>query len=182
MISQIASTIATTHTRESSVTPETTLNMTTPDNAPKTLDLLVPWDIPLEYSLNDTEKQKIQIILEQLLYALNTKDSSQALAQVEQLLTTLPIPNTKLAQVQSTKTSLSTDDVDDYDQYFGINHVQTDETSLCLVRGLLTNCHRFIALCHQNSQLSSKHVEQQKQGFISYIHLLARVFYLEALS
>ncbi|MEM9484547.1 MAG: hypothetical protein AAGA83_12735 [Cyanobacteria bacterium P01_F01_bin.116] len=179
MISQVAS-IA--HPRESLVTPAMTPDMMTPDNAPNTLDLLVPWDIPLECPLHDAEKQQFQTVLQQLLHALQSSDLLQALAQIEQLLAILPIPNAQPAQVKSTKTSLSTDDVDDYDQYFGINHVQTAEIALCLVRGLLTNCHRFMALCQQNPQLSANYIEQQKQGFISYIHLLARVFYLEELS
>ncbi|MEM9809022.1 MAG: hypothetical protein AAF959_27525 [Cyanobacteria bacterium P01_D01_bin.56] len=181
MISQVAS-ITTIHPWGSLVTPAMTPESMTPANVPNTLDLLVPWDIPLEYSLDDAEKQQIQPILQQLLHTLQLDDYLQALTQIEQLLATLPLPNTQVAQVKSTKTSLSTDDVDDYDQYFGVNHVQTAETALCLVRGLITNCHRFIALCFHNPQLSPQQVEQQKQGFISYIHLLARVFYLEELS
>ena len=181
MLSQVA-TIFNSYARGISVTPAMTPIMTTPDNIANTLDLLVPWDISLEYLLHDAEKQQINHILQQLLHALKSSNSFQASAQIEQLLATLSVPNTQPAQVKSTKTSLSTDDVDDYDQYFGVNHVQTDETALCLVRGLLINCHRFIALCHQNPQLSPEHINQQKQGFISYIHLLARVFYLEELS
>lgn len=181
MLSQVA-TIFNSHIRGISVTPAMTPIMTTPDNAPNTLNLLVPWDIPLEYPLPDPEKQQINDVLQQLLHALKSSDYFQVLAKVEQLLATLPIPKTQSAQVKSTKTALSTDDVDDYDHYFGVNHVQTDKTALCLVRGLLTNCHRFVALCHQNPQLSPEHINQQKQGLISYIHLLARVFYLEELS
>ena len=188
MISQIAHPTGLPHARGISVTPDGTTpdgitpDSMTPDSPPSTLDLLVPWDIPLECSLGDAEKQQIQATLEQLLEALQVSDYNQALIQIKQLLANLKIPSTQIAQVKSTKTSLSTEDVDDYDQYFGVSHVQTRESALCLVRGLLTNCYRFMALCAQNPQLSFQQIAQQKQGFVSYIHLLARVFYLEDLS
>ena len=153
-----------------------------PEKSPVTLDLLVPWDIPLEYRLSEPDKRQVQTSLRQLLQALQTPDFYQALTQIEQALVCLDIPNTQPAQVKSTKTALRSEEVDDYDQYFGVNHVQTEEIALCLVRGLLTNCHRFMALCSQSSQLDPQQIAQQKQGFISYVCLLARVFSLEDLS
>ena len=153
-----------------------------PDGVATTLDLLVPWDIPLEYRLDPATKQQIQTSLQQLLEILNITDKDRARCRIEQLLAELPRPNAQPAQVKSTKTSLSTDDTEDYDRYFGVRHIQTADPALCLVRGLLTNCHRFLTLCINHHQLSLQHIAQQKQGFVSYIDLLARVFYLEELS
>ncbi|MEM9805126.1 MAG: hypothetical protein AAF959_07575 [Cyanobacteria bacterium P01_D01_bin.56] len=154
----------------------------TPDGIPTTLDLLVPWDIPLEQKLDTTTKQQTQTSLRQLLKILKITDNAYALSSIEQLLANSPTPSIQLTQAKSTKTSLSTDDADDYDQYFGVKHIQTAEPALCLVRGLLTNCHRFLTLCINHPQLPPEHITKQKQGFVSYIGLLARVFYLEELS
>ncbi|MEM7061622.1 MAG: hypothetical protein AAF572_00420 [Cyanobacteria bacterium P01_B01_bin.77] len=159
-----------------------TLDGMTPNGVPTTLDLLVPWDIPLEYRLDPATKQQMQTSLQQLLEILKITDNACACSCTEQLLAELPRPNAQPAQVKSTKTSLSTDDAEDYDQFFGVRHIQTTEPALCLVRGLLTNCHRFLSLCVNHPQLSPQHIAQQKQGFVSYIDLLGRVFYLEELS
>ena len=149
-----------------------------------TLDLLVPWDIPLECQLSDPVKQQIEEGLRSLLKILNEPNFSEASSQINQLLNTFPPPNTQHAQVKGTKTALSPAAVEDYDIYFGINHVQTntdDNTALTLTYALLTNCHKFITLCNNISHLSAQHIIQQKQGFISYITLLTRVFNIENL-
>jgi hypothetical protein len=153
-----------------------------PNHLPATLDLPIPWDIPLECQLNAPQKKQIQTTLHQLSQVLQSPDTHQALVEIDYLLSRLDYPQTQIAQVEYTKTSLKTDEVDDFDQYFGIHHVQTDDIALCLVRGLLVNCQKFMILCENCPQLDSRHVTQQKQGFVSYIHLLARVFYLDGLN
>lgn len=160
--------------REDSVKP-------IPQNLPVTLDLMVPWDLPLECHLDELQKQQIQESFRKLLRVLQSPHYDQASTQIAQILADLDVPNTQVAELETTRTSLSTAEVDDYDQYFGVHHVQTQETGLCLVRGLLATCHRFMVLCHQNAHLSPTHIAQQKQGFISYIYLLARVFNLKHL-
>jgi hypothetical protein len=153
-----------------------------PEKLPTTLELLTPWDIPLECSICEPLKQQIFASMKQLLQALQIEDFSQALIEIAQILHNLDIPETQLAKIDSTKTALRSDEVDDYDQYFKVNHVQAqqnEDIALCLVRGLLTNCYTFTALCCQASPLNSRHIAQQKQGFISYILLLSRVFDLE---
>ncbi|MEO1396827.1 MAG: hypothetical protein AAFV90_28435 [Cyanobacteria bacterium J06634_5] len=147
-----------------------------------TLDLLVPWDIPLECQLSEPVKQQIEKSLRSLLTALNNPDLVQARLQIHQLINTLPTPNTRPAQVKSTKTALSNAAVEDYDTYFHITHIQAegpDDTGLTLTQGILTNCHKFLTLCCDTPDLDAKHVSQQKQGFISYITLLSRVFHIQ---
>jgi len=149
-----------------------------------TLDLLVPWDIPLECNLSEPVKQQIEDSLRSLLQALTNPDLSKAHTQITHLLTTFPTSNTHPAKIKTTKTALSPAAVEDYDTYFGITHIQTtteEDTALTLTRGLLTNCHKFITLCRTTPTLDPQHITQQKQGFISYIHLLTRVFNIENL-
>ncbi|MEL6553023.1 MAG: hypothetical protein AAFQ63_06090 [Cyanobacteria bacterium J06621_11] len=142
------------------------------------LNLLVPWDIPLECQLSDPIKQQISTSLRSLHQALNHPDEAQALTQISQIISTLPSPNTQPAQIDSTKTALSPAAVTDYDTYFKINHIQTttaEDTALSLTHSFLTNAHKFITLC-ATTPLDPLHIAQQKQGFITYINLLTRVF------
>lgn len=144
-----------------------------------TLNLLVPWDIPLECQLSEPVKQQIEQSLRSLLQTLNNPNFTQANLQINQILNDFPKPNTQPAQVQNTRTALSTAAIEDYDTYFHISHVQTqtaEDTALCLTQGLLTNCHKFITLCRTTPTLPPQHIAQQKQGLIAYIHLLTRAF------
>lgn len=157
-----------------------------PEPSPDSLDLLVPWDIPLECPLSEPVKQQIEDSLRSLLTALQTPSLAQAQAQINQIISTLPKPNTRHAPIQATKTALTPAAVQDYDTYFGITHIQTthpathhQDTALALTHGLLTNCAKFTTLCHSTPTLNPHHITQQKQGFISYIHLLTRVFDIE---
>ncbi len=152
------------------------------ERSPEILDLLVPWDIPLECQLELPVKQQIEESLRSLLQALNNPNFFEAQHQIHKILNTFSTPETQPAQVKITKTALSTADVEDYDTYFHINHVQTssdEATALLITRGLLTNCNKFITLCCTTPNLSPQHITQQKQGFISYIYLLTRVFNIQ---
>lgn len=150
-----------------------------PEYSLDTLNLLVPWDIPLECKLTEPIKQQIQTGLRSLTQALNNPNCAQALKDINQALTILPKSKSYLAQSDKTKTALSIAAVEEYDTYFKISHVQTnsdEDTALCLTRGLITNCHCFISLCHRVPSLSPTQIEQQKRGFHSYIALLSRAF------
>jgi len=153
----------------------------TPDDQPPVLDLLVPWDIPLEYRLSDAEKIVLEESLRQLLKALQAPNPKIAQQQIEQILAALDQPTPQVAEIISTKTFLNLEEVGDYDRYFGTNHIKTEDIALCLVRGLLVTCQRFMVLCAQTPQLDPHRASQQIQGFISYVHLLARTFSLDSL-
>ncbi len=182
MINLLTSPQANAQVREPSVKPP--FNHSS-ERSPDRLNLLVPWDIPLTCQLSESVKRQIEESLRSLLKILNNPNLTQAHQQLNEILTILPTPNTQLAQIKSTKTALSTAAVEDYDIYFGINHVQTntdDSTALCLTQALLINCYKFLLLCNNTPNLSPQQIIQQKQGFISYIHLLTRVFNIDALS
>ncbi|MEM6451437.1 MAG: hypothetical protein AAF703_14115 [Cyanobacteria bacterium P01_D01_bin.105] len=150
-----------------------------------TLDLLIPWDIPLECKLSEPTKQKIKKSLRSLTQALKNPNLPQALTVIDQILTYLPEPVTDPTKTEKTKTSLSVDAVEEYDTYFKVSHVQTthpEDTALCLTKGLLTNCHHFISLCCSVPTLNPSQIDQQKQGFLSYITLLERTFHINSLS
>ncbi|WP_193854682.1 hypothetical protein [cf. Phormidesmis sp. LEGE 11477] len=155
----------------------------TPNNASEyssnTLDLLVPWDIPLECELDEPIKQQIATSLRSLSQALHNPNRHQALTEIEQITASLPQAKTYPTKTTKTKTALSAAAVEEYDTYFKVRHVQTTEAediALCLTQGLLTNCHHFISLCHRLPTLNPAQINQQKQGFLSYTALLERAF------
>lgn len=153
------------------------------------LDLLVPWDLLTEYPLNEAERVKITQALNYFLKALKQIPIETALTLTHEALETLEPVDTSPAKLSTTKASLKTWEVEDYDRYFQVNHVQTQQSAFCLVKSVIIAGQQFLTLClnSQNQpdsnfpQLDSNQIEQQKQGFISYAHLLARLFdvYLE---
>ncbi|MGD1921058.1 MAG: hypothetical protein ACFCAD_20575 [Pleurocapsa sp.] len=70
-------------------------------------------------------------------------------------------------------------EVQDYDRFFKINRIQTNEPEVALVKGLLINTQTFFLLCQKcGDRLDKQQIEMQKQGFIAYGQLLARSFKL----
>lgn len=152
---------------------ETSLN-----ESPTSLELLTPWELPLDQHLSAADRTCIDHALRQLLQALENPSLQEALSSVNQALKELGEIDTQAASITSTKTALKAWEVEDYDRYFQTRHVQTEQSAMCLVKGLLLTCQRFVEICIQIPLLDTQHIEQQKQGFISYIHLLRRVFNL----
>ena len=142
------------------------------------LDLLVPWELPLDQPLAGRDRERVRQALRQLLQALQEVEAKQALQQLEQALAHIGEIPVRPAVPATTSTSLRVAEVSDYDRYFDLQHVHTASDACCLVRGLLVTCHMFLTLCSQASALRPEHIEQQKQGFRSYVSLLVRVFHL----
>lgn len=142
------------------------------------LYLLVPWDLPIQQQLSEANKTNLCKALNYLLQALKQTSHQEALATVNQGLATLDIDNVSPAQESSTKTPLKYWEVVDYDNYFGVVHVQSQEPAVCLVRSVLIAYQTFLTLNLYSSGLNPAQVELQKRGFESYVHLLARVFNL----
>ncbi|MEM6437617.1 MAG: hypothetical protein AAF773_27745 [Cyanobacteria bacterium P01_D01_bin.115] len=153
---------------------------TFPDESLAVLELLIPWDLPLEQHLSPTDKSLIDQALRQLLQALAQPSPQAALISISQALTALGEVDTQTASIQSTQTSLKAWEVEDYDRYFQIRHVHTEQSALCLVRGLLLTCQKFFEIYIQTPWLDAHQVKQQQQGFISYTQLLQRTFGLDA--
>lgn len=142
------------------------------------LYLLVPWDLPIELQLSESDKTKLCKALQQLLQASEQTSHQEALTTVNQALEILGITDVFPVQVPLTNTPLKGWEVEDYDNYFGVEHVQTQESAICLVRSVLVAYQTFLALNHHSSQFNPAQVELQKRGFESYAHLLARAFNL----
>lgn len=145
---------------------------------PQQLYLLLPWDLPVQEQLTEAEKTRLCKALHQLLQALENTSYQQALDLLDQELATLDMDDIHPIEMPSTQTPLKVWEVEDYDRYFDIVHVQAQAPAICLVRGVLLTYRMFLVLSHQNRDLDPLQVKQQKQGFASYVYLLARVFHL----
>jgi len=149
---------------------------TSSNESPTSLELLIPWELPLDQHLSPDDRVRIDRALRQLLQALENSSLQEALSRINQALEELGEIDTQPASIRNTKTSLKAWEVEDYDRYFQICHVHIEQSAICLVQGLLVTCQRFLEICLQTPWLDAQHIQQQKQGFISYIHLLRRVF------
>lgn len=149
---------------------------TSPNEFPTSLELLIPWELPLDQHLSAADSTRIDRALRQLLEALENLSLPEALSRINQALEELGEIDTQTASLHNTKTSLKAWEVEDYDRYFQIRHVHTEQSALCLVKGLLLTCQRLVKICLHTPWLNTQQIEQQKRGFITYIHLLRRVF------
>ena len=145
------------------------------------LDLLVPWDLPIDEQLSEADTVDLSQALRQILKALQQVDTSAALIIIQGELSKLASVNISPAKISSTKTPLKKWEIEDFDRHFGVNHVESRKPSFCIVKSLMLAVYQmFILLDKQNnSQFDSIQIERQKQGYISYIHLLSRVYHLQ---
>ncbi|NJR62581.1 MAG: hypothetical protein HC769_29540 [Cyanobacteria bacterium CRU_2_1] len=147
------------------------------------LELLVPWDLPIEQPLNAVDRVRVGRALQQLLQALQQPTLQTALEQVEQAIAELGRVETELAQVHFTKTPLKQPQIEDFDDYFEAVHVQSADPAGCIVRSILVAYQRLLELWQEDDRddlierkFDPTQMEQQKQGLMSYAYLLARVF------
>ena len=149
------------------------------DQHQQPLELLIPWELPLDQTPSPADRTRINRALSQLLQALVNPSFQKVLADINQALAELGNIDTQIATIQSTKTNLKVWEVEDYDRYFQIRHVCTEHSAICLVRGLLVTCQNFSEICLQIPWLEAHYIQQQRQGFISYALMLKRMFDLD---
>lgn len=138
------------------------------------LELLVPWELPIEQPLSAADQLRIGRALQNLLRALQAPDAV-ALPLVDQALQELGEIAAAPADVNATKTGLQQPQIEDFDHYFEAVHVQTSDPAGCLVYGLLLTYRRALQLW-LSADFDSNQIADQKQGFASYAQLLLRVF------
>jgi hypothetical protein len=139
------------------------------------LYLLPPSQLPTSATPIATESARLQSVLDRLLIALNQTDPSQSLMDINAAIARLGDPEVEAAQISNTHTKLQYWEVEDYDQYFQVFHVQSPQPDRALVYGLLITCHRFCQTL-QSHDFDADRVAESRAGFISYAQLLQRLF------
>jgi hypothetical protein len=138
-----------------------------------TLELLVPWDLPIASGLESDRQPRAALL--QLLQALETDDMEQALQWVSQAIATLDPIATIPAQVETTKLSLKYWEIEDFDTFFKVDHVQTNQPISAVVKGLLLASYVFLQTIHLPLPANDIYINQQRLGFAAYAQLLLRI-------
>ena len=145
------------------------------------LDLLVTSDLPIDERLNEADTVKLSQALSQILKALKQVDVSSALIIIEDELNKLDSTDVFPAKISSSKIALKSWEIEDFDSHFDVNHVESQQPAFCIAKSLLLAVYRMFALLNEqnNPEFDSLAVERQKQGYISYVRLLSRVYHLQ---
>ncbi|MBW4643215.1 MAG: hypothetical protein KME23_09500 [Goleter apudmare HA4340-LM2] len=143
------------------------------------LYLLIPGDLPIQEQLDEVEKTKLYQAINQLLIALKETSHQAALAIINQELANLEIADVLTVEISSTETSLKVSEVEDFDNYFDVFHVKTNQPAICIVRSLIVAYKAFIELNQYCHNLNPVQIKLQKQGFEAYAYLQVRVFSLD---
>lgn len=146
------------------------------------LDLLLPQGLPIEHALSRAERAELGAVLAAFLQALQVADRAVCLSRIEALLAASRDVHGRAARVEETGIPANAAQVEDFDRYFRVNRITSDEPALALVRGLLQTARANMSLFCRAEHLPKARVEQQISGFIEYTHLLARTFDLGELS
>jgi hypothetical protein len=145
-----------------------------------TLILLRPDYLPSSHKVNES-KEKLCTVINLLRQALAESSQQRALTTINLALDILgPVEIIEAGETLPTNTSLKTWQIEDFDQFFGLKHVQTRDPAECLVASILTAYRAWLELnCCTSHESAELEVESQKNGFKSCVSLLARVFNLD---
>ncbi len=145
------------------------------DDAPvHTLDLLSPWALAPELPLAAEHRAPVLRALGDLLRALDAP-APEALALIELALAGLPDDAPQPLELQETDTPLSAGEVQDYDRYFGLRHVESAAPGVCLLRSLLVMSRAFVSLCAGTAGLDEHAIAAQKEGLRCQAGVISRV-------
>lgn len=146
----------------------------------ETLVLLRPEDLTSSYQLSES-RDKLCKILNMLQQALAETSYQQALIIINQALEILGSLNVISTEEKfSTNTSLDPWKIDDYDNFFCLEHMQVEEPAKCLVMSVLIAYQALLKfnLCTALETSTREKLESQKSGFRSCVNLLSRAFNL----
>ncbi|WP_414526552.1 hypothetical protein [Nodularia chucula] len=144
-----------------------------------TLELLTPSELPIKSNLTQNNKTQIEKVLKELLTALTKPNIQQNISMIENMIMELEIYDVFTPEITSTNTTLKYWEIEDFDTYFQVSHIQTSEPEICLVKSLLSTIKTFFCLNQNNLNLDMTQIDLQREGFLTYIYLLGRVFQLE---
>ncbi|MEH2006214.1 hypothetical protein [Nostoc sp.] len=140
------------------------------------LNLLTPQQLPTQLTLSYQTNERVSEALKLILEALNHSCADLAGDKLNQAL--IILGETKRSPVNDPlihNSFLSLEKIDDFDRYFQIVHVQTEDTAIVLVSSLLIALREFLLLSESKDFNSSKVIDLKK-GYQEYIKLLTRVF------
>lgn len=141
---------------------------------PSTLDLLVPWELPDACELSNAQRAEFAGALTKLQRLLESSEPDPD--GIGRVIAALPASNPRLHKPTDTRSPLSSREVEEYNRYFLINHVDSDTPALAMLHSLLLSCQVFHVLCASDVALDAEQVAMQRRGYLAHVELLRRVF------
>jgi hypothetical protein len=145
------------------------------------LYLLKPQDLLNNYQISQPVKIQLYLAIEKLLQAIDL-DSHLSVFNIIQttLQELMPIETIPLEADSLSDTLLKYSQIQEFDQYMDIKHVQAKEPTKLIVASILTAYLGFQEIL-VNFALEPSETKILQLGFHSYAHLLTRVFNLETI-
>lgn len=148
----------------------------------ETLVLLQPNCLSWSYEIGES-KDMLRTALNLFQQALAETSHQRALIPIDRALEILgSVEDIETEEIFHTNVALDPWEVEDYDRFFGLKHVQTRNPAKCLVVSLLVTYRALLELnCSispESAKLANLEIETQKIGFKSCVSLLARSFNL----
>lgn len=150
-----------------------------PKTVSEILILLRPDYLFMSYQVSKS-KDKLCTIFNLLQQALDETSDQNALSTLKQAIEILgPVEVIETREILPTNTSLEQWEIDDFNQFFALKHVQARDPAECLIASVLTAYCALLELnCCTSLESAKLELESQKIGFKSCVNLLIRVFNL----
>lgn len=150
-----------------------------PKTVSEILILLRPDYLFMSYQVSKS-KDKLCKVFNLLQQALDETSDQNALSTLKQAIEILgPVEIIETAEILPTNTSLEQWEIDDFNQFFALKHVQAKDPAECLIASVLTAYCALLELnCCTSLESAKLELESQKIGFKSCVNLLIRVFNL----
>ncbi|MER0239559.1 hypothetical protein [Fulvimarina sp. MAC8] len=143
------------------------------------LDLMLPHELPTRLDLSTAESEALRPLLEGVLDALSL-DHPKRLAKLDELLSHLAPSRSAKLEARHAGIPLTSEQTQDYDRYFRVRRVSSENPAAALVRSLVQTVRAVTELYGQSHSLSATARQEQDRGFAEHARLLARSFGLDS--
>ncbi|MFZ5526636.1 MAG: hypothetical protein ACOZE7_08275 [Pseudomonadota bacterium] len=142
------------------------------------LELLEPWSLRADMPLGMGPREAVRTALLNLQAALSCTPA-EAAPLIDAALAQLPDDMPRALTPRDTGTPLAQHQVDDYNAYFGVRHVDSELPGVTLVRSMLNMVRHLMDLQAQPCALDQDALAQQLDGLRAQALLLMRALKLD---
>jgi len=142
--------------------------------------LIRPELLSSTYALSISSQEKLSRVLQIFLGALAETSDEKALQKLDRALEILePLNAIEPDKINSTHNGLQAWEIQEYDNFFGLSHVQTKQPADCLLASIILAYRTLLELNIRDSTIPEhSNIETLKIGFKSSAKLLMRTFNL----
>ncbi|GBF80864.1 hypothetical protein [Aphanothece sacrum] len=141
------------------------------------LNLLNPLQLPTTLSPDSETNNKILKTLELIQIVITESDTDQNLDKLIEAMVILGETQQSLINNPITETFLSLEEIEDYDNYFMVNHCNSENIAISIVSSIVLAMRELLLLSKLHN-FNHEELLKLKQGYQEYINLLFRTFNL----